>query len=131
MDGRLGHMGEFVPSKEEWNQYAERMGHLFEANTIESAVRRKACFLTLIGAPAYKLLGSLIQRRLLAEGDLSFEKALEMALGIEAAAENARAIWSARTVSEEGTTVNQLSMKRVSAENTHCYWCGVIGHTTS
>ena len=213
-DGRTARAhGEFVPSKEEWNQYAERMGHLFKANTIESTVRRKTCFLTLIGAPAYKLLGSLIapdkpadktyndlvavmkqhycpktiavvqrfkfnsrvrqtgesvavyvaelrrlanscnygaafnnmlrdslvvginddhiQRRLLAEGDLSFEKALEIALGIEAAAENARTIWSASTVSEEGTTVNQLSMKRVSAENTPCYWCGVMGHTTS
>ena len=60
MDGRLVHMGEFDPSKEEWDQYAERMGHFFEANAIESADRRKASFLTLIGAPAYKLLGSLI-----------------------------------------------------------------------
>ena len=33
-----------------------------------------------------------IQRRLLAEGLLSFETALEMALGIEAMAENVRAI---------------------------------------
>ena len=70
-----------------------------------------------------------IQRRLLAEGYLSFEKALEMALGIEAAVENTRAIRSVSIVSEEGTTVNQLSMKRVSAENTPCYRCGVVGHT--
>ena len=39
-----------------------------------------------------------------------------MALGIECTAENAQRIWSASIVSEEGTTVNQLSMKRVSAE---------------
>ena len=70
-----------------------------------------------------------IQRRLLSEGDLSFEKALEIALGIEAAAKNARAIRSVSIVSEEGTTVNQLSMKRVSAKNTPCFRCGVVGHT--
>ena len=43
-----------------------------------------------------------IQRRLLAEGLLSFEKALEMALGIEAMAENVRAIRSVSIVSDEG-----------------------------
>ena len=56
MDGWLEHMGEFDPSTEEWDQYAKCMGHIFEAN----ADRRKACFLTLIGALVYKLLGSLI-----------------------------------------------------------------------
>ena len=60
MDGRLGHMGEFDPSKEKWDQYAQRMGHFFEAKAIKSADRRKVCFHTLIGALAYKLLGSLI-----------------------------------------------------------------------
>ena len=52
-----------------------------------------------------------------------------MALGVEATAENARAIRSTSIVSEEGTTVNQLSLKRVSAENTPCFRCGVVGHT--
>ena len=70
-----------------------------------------------------------IQLRLLAEGDLLFEKALAMVLGIEAAVENAWVIWSVSIVSEEGTTVNWLSMKKVSAENTACYRCGVMGHT--
>ena len=70
-----------------------------------------------------------IQRRLLAEGDLPFEKALEMALGIEAAPENVRAIRSVSIVSDEGTTVNRLSMIKMLAENPPCYQCGVVGHT--
>ena len=60
VDGRFGHMGEFDPSRDEWNQYAECMGHFFDASTIQSKARRKACLSTLIGALAYKLLGSLI-----------------------------------------------------------------------
>ena len=48
-----------------------------------------------------------------------------MAQGIEAAAENVRAIRSTSIVSEEGTTVNRLSMKKVLPENTPCYRCGV------
>ena len=32
-------------------------------------------------------------------------------------------------VSEEGTTANRLSVKKVLAVNTPCYWCGVAGHT--
>ena len=70
-----------------------------------------------------------IQRWLLAEGDLPFEKALEMALGIEAAPENVRAIRSVSIVSDEGTTVNRLSMIKVLAENPPCYQCGAVGHT--
>ena len=60
MDRWLGHIGEFDHSTEEWDRYAECMGHIFEANAIESTDRRTACFLTLIGSPVYKLLGSLI-----------------------------------------------------------------------
>ena len=33
MDGRFGHMGEFEPSREKWDQYAERKGHFFDAST--------------------------------------------------------------------------------------------------
>ena len=51
-----------------------------------------------------------IQRRLLAEGNLSFEKALEIALGIEAAVENARTIQSASFARSE--TIVRKKVKR-------------------
>ena len=43
----------------------------------------------LSDCPVVRINDDHIQQRLLAEGNLSFEKALAMALGIEAAAENA------------------------------------------
>ena len=69
-----------------------------------------------------------IQRRLLAEGDMSFQRTLELALGLEAAVINTRAIQSASILSEE-STVNQLSSKKMSAESSPCYRRGGTGHT--
>ena len=60
MDRPLGHIGKFDASREEWDQYAERMRHFFKVNAIESAEKRKTCFLTMIGAPLYKLLTNVI-----------------------------------------------------------------------
>ena len=56
----LGSVGAFEEGKEDWGQYVERAEHFFDANAIQPAERKKACFLTLMGAPTYKLLSSLI-----------------------------------------------------------------------
>ena len=62
--------------------------------------------------------------QLLVKGHLSFKKATETVLGIEAAVENVQAIQSvsfnicSEAIISEGVTVNQLSMKKLSAETT-------------
>ena len=56
----FGHIPEFDSSKEEWLQYEERLGHFFAANGITEAEKRRAVFLSLIGASTYKLLHNLI-----------------------------------------------------------------------
>ena len=46
--------------REEWTQYAERLGHFLTANRITDREKKRAVFLSVIGPKAYKLLGSLI-----------------------------------------------------------------------
>ena len=57
---QFGHMGEFEEGREEWTQYAERLGHFLTANGITDGDKKRAVFLSVIGPKAYKLLGSLI-----------------------------------------------------------------------
>ena len=40
--------------------YVERLGHMFEANEITDAAKKRAIFLSVIGAGNYKLLSSLV-----------------------------------------------------------------------
>ena len=56
----IGRIEEFREDKEEWSQYAERLGHFFAANGITSNDKKRSVFLTVIGARAYKQLRSLI-----------------------------------------------------------------------
>ena len=56
----IGRIEEFREDKEEWSQYAERLGHFFAANGITSNDKKRSVFLTVIGAKAYKQLRSLI-----------------------------------------------------------------------
>ena len=56
----LGGVGAFEEGKEDWGQNVERAEHFFNVNAIEPAERRKAYFLTMMGAFTYKLLISLI-----------------------------------------------------------------------
>ena len=46
--------------KEEWQQYVERLSFFFVANGIETAEKKRAVFLSVVGAPTYKLLRSLV-----------------------------------------------------------------------
>lgn len=41
IDECFGHIGEFLPSREEWDQYAECMGHFSNLSAIQSEERIK------------------------------------------------------------------------------------------
>ena len=41
---------------EEWPQYVERLGHVFAANAIDTEVRKRSIFHSVIGPTPYKLL---------------------------------------------------------------------------
>ena len=56
----FGKIEEFDSSQENWPQYMERLGYFFNANDIESAEKKRAVLLTVIGAATYKLLRSLV-----------------------------------------------------------------------
>ena len=56
----FGRVGEFDEAKEEWPQYVERLGHIFEANCIVEEGEQRSIFLTVIGPTVFKLLRSLV-----------------------------------------------------------------------
>ena len=56
----FGNIEEFDSSHKDCPQYMERLGYFFDANGIESAEKKCAVLLTLIGATMYKLLRSLV-----------------------------------------------------------------------
>ena len=60
MAATLGRIEEFDGDKEEWSQYQERLEYFFQANRIENADKKRAVFLSLIGASTYKQLRNLI-----------------------------------------------------------------------
>ena len=56
----IGHIQEFDRSKEEWQQYEDRLGHFFIANGIVDAEKKRAVFLSIIGVSTYRLLHNLV-----------------------------------------------------------------------
>ena len=56
----FGKISPFNPSQDEWPLYVERLGHMFEANEITDAAKKRAIFSSVIGAGNYKLLSSLV-----------------------------------------------------------------------
>ncbi len=66
---QIGKIGEFVLSKEDWTQYIERLEHFFVANGIESAEKKRAVLLTVIGPTAYCRLQNLLSPAKLGETD--------------------------------------------------------------
>ena len=66
---QIGKISEFVPSKEDWTQYVERLEHFFVANGIESAEKKRAVLLTVIGPTAYRRLRNLLSSAKLGETD--------------------------------------------------------------
>ena len=55
-----GQIGEFNSQQELWISYAERLEEYFIANEIESANRKKAILLSVVGAETYQLIRSLV-----------------------------------------------------------------------
>ena len=60
MASHIGHVVEFVEGREEWSQYAERLGHFMSVNGITEAERKRDVFLSVMEPKEYRLLGSLI-----------------------------------------------------------------------
>ena len=56
----IGKIHPFRPEQDVWNMYVERLGHLFVANGITSADKKRAILLSVIGDGTYKLLSSLL-----------------------------------------------------------------------
>lgn len=56
----FGQVGAFIEGKEEWKQYVERLEQYLIANSVDSAEKKRAVFLSTIGPQAYKLLRSLV-----------------------------------------------------------------------
>ena len=60
MAGTLGHIEEFDGSKDDWLQYVERLEYFFVANGVTTAEKKRAVFLTVVGAATYKTLRNLV-----------------------------------------------------------------------
>ena len=71
----FGQLGEFVEGQEEWQQYAERMGHFLAANGVTTEERKRSIFLLVIGPKTYKLLCSLVSPN--KPGDKSFAELVQ------------------------------------------------------
>ena len=55
----IGHVEPFQPGTDDWEQYEERLQQYFQANGLEED-KKRAVFLTVIGAQTYSLLSSLV-----------------------------------------------------------------------
>ncbi|XP_059413408.1 uncharacterized protein K02A2.6-like [Carassius carassius] len=55
----IGHVEAFEEAREQWSTYVERFGHFVEANDISNE-KKVSVFLSVMGAPTYGLLRSLI-----------------------------------------------------------------------
>ena len=60
MAATFGKIEEFYREKEAWSQYIEWFGYFFEANIIDDGDRKRAVFLSVIGATTYRTLRSLV-----------------------------------------------------------------------
>ena len=58
--GTLGHIKEFDGTKEDWPLYVERLEHFLAANGISDGEKKRAVLLSVIGAPTYKILRSVV-----------------------------------------------------------------------
>ena len=71
----LGKIEEFDGSKEEWPQYVERLSFFFTANSITDADKKRAVFLSVVGATTYKVLRDLLSPD--KPGEKTFEELVE------------------------------------------------------
>ena len=71
----FGQLGRFVEGQEEWQQYAECMGHFLAVNGVTTEERKRSIFLSVIGPKTYKLLCSLVSPN--KPGDESFAELVQ------------------------------------------------------
>ena len=71
MTALLGQVGAYDASVETWEQYAERLGHFFDANSITVESKKHSVLLADIGPSTYTLLSSLVSPE--KPGDKSFD----------------------------------------------------------
>lgn len=50
----------YVPGKEDWSAYAERLSHYFIANGVADATKQRSILLSNCGASTYQLIRSLL-----------------------------------------------------------------------
>ena len=60
MSGTLGRVEEFDGNRDDWPEYVEQVEHFFLANGIDSAEKKRAVFLSVIGPSTYKTLRNLV-----------------------------------------------------------------------
>ena len=72
----LGKIDEYEAEKEDWQQYVERLDHFFTANGIADAGKKRAVFLSIVGASTYKLLRNLVAPA--KPGDKTFAQRVEV-----------------------------------------------------
>ena len=60
MASTLGRIEEFDGSKDDWPQYVEQLEHFFVANGITTPEKKRALFLSVVGAAMYKTLHNLV-----------------------------------------------------------------------
>ena len=75
MSGTLRRVEEFDGSKDDWPQYIERMEYFFEANSIDTAEKKRAILLSVIGSATYKTLRNLLSP--VKPGDKSFDQLVD------------------------------------------------------
>ncbi len=56
----IGQVEPFQMGVDDWDQYTEHLTQYFEANSIETAAKQRAVFLTVVGAKTYALLSNLL-----------------------------------------------------------------------
>ncbi|XP_056089857.1 uncharacterized protein LOC130069774 [Rhinichthys klamathensis goyatoka] len=69
-----------------------------------------------------------IQRRLLAEADLTFEKALKVAQAMETANKDVRDLQAKRSETSMSMRVHKTSVKQDESQSRACYRCGSLQH---
>ncbi|XP_072023159.1 uncharacterized protein [Amphiura filiformis] len=59
----FGHVGEFNPKREEWDNYVDRLDEFFVANAITDADKKRAILNSVVGPDCYKLIANLVAPR--------------------------------------------------------------------
>eukprot|EP00795_Rhopilema_esculentum_P009037 gene9037-16680_t len=114
----LGQVGPYCEGKEGWACYVERLEQFFIANDITEASKKRDVLLSGIGPSTYSVLRNLmtpdipsktIQRKLLTEIDLTFDKAKRITVAMELAQKNAVDLQPSS--SSSGLGVNKMEHK--------------------